>query len=272
MKASQGSRRPPLRYELHLCAVAFQFYSRVPIRLPLTFAEADLTACTRYFPVVGAVVALASGFVFLLACMILSPQQALAAATLAVASAALLTGAFHEDGLADMADGLGGGQSTRQRLAIMKDSRIGSYGALALLLATLLRISLYSALALHSTGLVLSAFLAAGVASRCNAALLIWLLPYAREDATSKVRPVAQNLSRLNAVSLLGSGLISLILPTLFGEPVNAILLAICGLAALLLYARRALASRLGGYTGDCLGGLQQISELMILFMLVSGL
>ncbi|GAA3963737.1 adenosylcobinamide-GDP ribazoletransferase [Allohahella marinimesophila] len=272
MNSPPSSQRQGLRYELHLCAVAFQFYSRVPVRLPLAFDHTDLNACTRYFPVVGAGVGLTSGLVFLLICAALGSQQAFAAAVLAVACSALLTGAFHEDGLADMADGLGGGQTVQQRLTIMKDSRIGTYGALALLLATLLRISLVSALATQSAGLALAILVAAAVASRSNAALLIGILPYAREDASSKVRPVAHSLSPLNRNYLLTLGLASLLLPAFLGPLVLMVLLTVFALAVLLMYFRQALSSRLGGYTGDCLGGLQQLSELAILLILVAGL
>lgn len=272
MRPEGPTSRQGLQYELHLCAMAFQFYSRLPVRLPLAFRESDLSACTRYFPAVGLVVGLLSGLVFLSTIAILGPQQAFAAAVVAATCSALLTGAFHEDGLADMVDGLGGGQTVSQRLDIMKDSRIGTYGALALILAILLKVSLLSALAALSAGEVLTIFIAAAVVSRCNAALLIGILPYAREDASSKVRPVAHKLSLLNRNSLLVTGLVCLALSAVIIESFGTALVAIVALAALLFFFQQALQNRLGGYTGDCLGGLQQLSELTILLIFMSQL
>ena len=201
------------------------------------------------WPVVGAILgALTAAAASLALWAGLSPAIA---AALALITAALLTGGLHEDGLADTADGLMGGRDRDRRLEIMKDSRIGSYGALALLLVTLIR---WSALtALIAAGQHWAALLAVGALSRAPMALLIATLPNARGSGLSHLtgRPPGSA-----AAIACGAGL-GLSLATCGGA---ALAMALAAAATTALLARAAKA-RIGGQTGDILGASQQLAE-----------
>ena len=177
------------------------------------------------------------------------------AAGVALAAQALLTGAMHEDGLADTADGLWGGWTRERRLEIMKDSHIGSYGVLALLLVTLVR---WSALAALIAGGSWAAVIAAGALSRAPMAVLMALMPNARRVGLSHAvgRPVFG--------TALAALVLALAVATLAVGPVAALLatlLAALPCGALALVAR----ARIGGQTGDILGAAQQLAEAAVL-------
>jgi adenosylcobinamide-GDP ribazoletransferase len=185
------------------------------------------------------------------------------AAAVVLAAQAMLTGAMHEDGLADTADGLWGGWTRERRLEIMKDSHIGSYGVLALLLVTLVR---WSALAtLIGTGGILAAAIAVGAISRVPMALVMAALPNARRTGLS------QAVGRPDFGTVLGALAVALLLASLAIGPVATLLAALlCALpcAALALAAR----ARLGGQTGDILGAAQQLAEAAALAALAATL
>lgn len=180
------------------------------------------------------------------------------AAAAALVAQALATGALHEDGLADTADGLLGGRTRERRLEIMKDSRIGSFGALALLLVTLAR---WSALAaLIAGGPYVAALLAAGALSRAPMAVIMALLPNARGSGLSQLTGRPALLTAALAVTLaLAAGLALVGWQALAAAAVAALLCA--GLA---LSAR----ARIGGQTGDILGASQQIAEAAVLALI----
>lgn len=219
-------------------------------RLPLP--DRDVTPSPRAawaWPVVGAVLgALAATAASLALWAGLAPAIA---AALALITGALLTGGLHEDGLADTADGLMGGRDRERRLEIMKDSRIGSYGALALLLITLIR---WSALtALIAAGHHWAALIAAGALSRAPMAVLIATLPNARGSGLSHL---TGQPPRSAALAACGIALALTLLAT--GRAVLAIALAV---AATALALARAAKARIGGQTGDILGASQQLAE-----------
>jgi adenosylcobinamide-GDP ribazoletransferase len=173
---------------------------------------------------------------------------------LALAATLWVTGAFHEDGLADMADGFGGGWEKSRILDIMKDSRIGSFGVVALTLTLLGR---FMALVELPQTWIVAAFLAAHATSRlCAATLLCWM-DYVREDAQSKAKPLATRMSRPDWCVAAGTAALPcLLLP--FGNLLCALLFA----AAVTFWLARLFKRWLGGYTGDCLGATQQAAEL----------
>jgi len=179
------------------------------------------------------------------------------AAVFALAAGVALTGALHEDGLADTADGFGGGKDRERKLAIMRDSRSGSYGVLALCLSLLARWAALAALAATSPLVVLIAAIAAHAASRAALPALMSVLPAARDDGVSagvgRVGPVAARIAA-------GLGLVFL-LP---GGPGFAFAAAALVAASTFLIARLAL-SQIGGQTGDVLGAAQQIGEIAVL-------
>lgn len=250
-----------LVHELRLFQVAVQYFTRLPVPAIRDFDPAWLSHSARYFPLVGWLVGIASALVFWLAAQY---WNGAVAAGLALACSAVLTGAFHEDGLADTFDALGGSVSRERSLEIMRDSRIGSYGSLALLLNTGLRWAALASLAAASGALAL---LLLHPAARGGAATLMTRLDYVRDD-DSKAKPVAGRQSGpalrwMLLWALLPSVLLGLIQP----------LAALAGLAAIALVhalCARWYRERLGGYTGDALGAAEQLGETAFLLAFVA--
>lgn len=234
-----------------LLLTAVQFMTRVPVPAWVGHGPEQLDRAARYYPLVGIGVGLIGAAVFELAGAGLPP---LVAAVLSVATMLLVTGALHEDGLADTCDGLFGAVDRERALRIMRDSRLGTYGAAGLTLTLGLRVAVIAALPAVGLALVAahagSRFLVVGV--------LAWL-PYARRDG--KASSVAGRVGRME----LGVAGLCGVLPLLLlgARAVPALILA-GGLAwAMAGWLRR----RLGGYTGDGLGAVQQMTELAILLV-----
>ena len=174
-----------------------------------------------------------------------------------------LTGAFHEDGLADVADGLGGSAQRERALEIMKDSRIGAFGAIALVLALGLKVALLTAIALQGVSAVVAALFAGHVLSRLAPLFLIRFLPYVGDSGASKSKPLADAIGGgALAVGILWS--IPAAAPVLLaqGAMKTGAMLAACALAA--LWMARLFRRRLQGFTGDGLGATQQVCELAV--------
>lgn len=245
--------------QLRLFLTALQFFTRIPVPRWVGHTAAQLNQAARYFPLVGALVGAVAGLVLWLAAQGLPLSVAL---VLSMAAGIWLTGAFHEDGLSDYADGMGGGYTREKILAIMKDSRVGAYGVIALVLVLLLKYATLLALANRHTLLQICAMLVAAHAlSRLLALGVMWRLPYVREDDTARAKPVAQQLSAASAVIALLTGVLALTILYFFGEKIiNIINMLVVSVVLLLLLARQ-MRLRLGGYTGDCLGAVQQITE-----------
>lgn len=238
-------------YQLRLVLTAIQFFTRLPVPGWVGYSERQLNDASRYFPLVGILVGLFTGVVFLLAMRVFSQPIAV---LLAMLSGILLTGGFHEDGLADTCDGFGGGNDKLQILNIMKDSRIGSYGVLGLVFALLLKFSTLAALP-AAQFLAISA--AAHAFSRFMAVSLIYTQRYAREDASARARPAAQSLSH---PALACAALFALVPLAWLGIGAG---IAATGVALTLrIVAAQYFYRRIGGFTGDCLGAVQQITEL----------
>lgn len=237
-----------MRRELRLLFTALAFFTRIPCTRWAGSSEDDLNHAARYFPLVGIVVGAVAAGVFWLADIVFPQDLAVIAS---MAATLWLTGAFHEDGLADSVDGLGGGWTKEQALAIMMDSRIGSYGAIALVMVLLTKFTVLT----HVASAWLPVVLVAGHAlSRFAAVLLIRFQVYVRE--TGKARPLAQHISRGE-----------LLLAAMFGLAPLALLSthwlwALLPVALVWGWFSRKLLQRLGGYTGDCLGAMQQLCEL----------
>lgn len=229
-------------------------------RLPLApSADRPLAQAARVFPLVGAALGLAAGLIYGLAAALGLPSMLAAVVTLAGLIAA--TGALHEDGLADSADGLGGGATAKDKLAIMRDHHIGAYGVIVLILGLLARVGALAALA--EPALVLAALVTAGAASRAALPPVMLRLPLARGDglASSAGSPGQRDV-------IIGGG-IALVIAIIALDFTTA--LAALIMAALAAFAVTALARRqIGGYTGDILGAVQQAAEIAILFTLVA--
>lgn len=178
----------------------------------------------------------------------------------------LITGAFHEDALSDFCDGFGGGYSKEKILEIMKDSRIGTYGAVGLVLLLLMKIFLLAEINPLKIPIVI---IAAHALSRVNPVLLMFSSRYVRDDISSKSKPVGEVKSIFILITAFGFGLIPLTMISLQIIPFLLITMLL-----IFLYFRYYVHKKLGGYTGDVLGALQQLSEVgfYITFIIVEKL
>ena len=235
------------------------FFSRLPT--PESAHQAAFPRALRLAPAVGALLGLASAPPLLIALLFHEPP--LVAALLALATGALLSGGLHEDGLADVADGFGGGFSREKKLEIMRDSRIGAFGAIALVLSFGLRAAALAALA-GAPGRAALALIATGAISRLACLAPLLLLPPARSDGAGRTAGV---LTFDEARPAFGLALAFAALPWLGGFAFAACLAAIL-LAGLATYGICALArTQIGGQTGDVAGAAQQLAEISVLLV-----
>lgn len=238
--------------EARLCLAAAQFLTRLP--LPATpYDPGWLPRAAKYFPLAGGLVGLVSGLV-LVAASHLWPMPI--PALLAIGAAILVTGALHEDGLADTADSFGA-FTREKRLAIMKDSRIGTFGVLALALGLALRAA---ALWTMPAWTGLAALVAAGAGGRLAAVLLMAAAPYAGDRSASRIAhaPARPRGSEIGVALVLGLAPLALLPPGRVGLALGL------GAAAALLLAVR-VCRGLGGYTGDVLGAVVVVFETAFL-------
>ncbi|SHO59063.1 adenosylcobinamide-GDP ribazoletransferase [Vibrio quintilis] len=242
------------KYQLELFWLSLSFFSRIPVPRSTPYSEERMNQSSRYFSAVGLCIGVLCLIVFRL-------MNAVVPADIAVfcmmCFSLMLTGAFHEDGLADMADGIGGGMTVEKRLTIMKDSRIGTYGTVSLVMILLGKYLLLTHLAVSS--LFVPVLLLGHSLSRALAGSVIFDTPYVTDLDHSKSKPLASKQAVKELIILSVIGLIPVIfLP--FGLCLILIMLCL-GIRSLF---RRWLICRLGGFTGDTLGGLQQCFELFI--------
>lgn len=236
--------------EVRLALTAIQYFTRLPVPRWVGHSERELSDAARYFPLVGIVVGLVTGAVFLLALTVF-PQPI--AVLLAMLAGVVLTGAFHEDGLADACDGFGGGWDKTQILAIMKDSRIGAYGVLGLAFA--LTLKLFALVTLPAAQFV-AVTVGAHAFSRFMAVTVIGTQRYVRDDASARAGHAAQSISRAGFAC---AALFALAPLAMLG---SAGVAGAAGALALRLLVAHYFYRRIGGYTGDCLGAVQQITEV----------
>ena len=244
--------------------VALQFLTRLPVAGPPDWRDDDLARAVPLFPVVGALIGLAIGVSYLGGLALGLPP--LAAATLGLVFVGpLLTGGLHEDGLADTADGLLGGRDRAARLRILRDSSIGAYGALALVGALFLRVSLVAEL---SGAAVLAALALAHGLGRLATVVLMARLPYARDSAEGPGGPMIAHLRPIDRGLALVTGVVVTVLSAVVvGWSAGvAVVGAMAILAGLAWRARR----DVGGVTGDILGAACMLVELWVLVVVVS--
>jgi adenosylcobinamide-GDP ribazoletransferase len=268
--------RPPLRGPGPAAALLadtagmVRFFSRLPVpRLGQAddpAAMPDFATAPRMLPIAGLVIAAPAALVLALAGAAGLP--ALAAAGIALAVLVLTTGGLHEDGLADVADGFGGGATRERKLEVMKDSRVGSYGATALALSLLIRAALLAGI-LDAAGPIGAALALAAVGAVARAAALVplALLPPARPGGASAAagRPsgatlaIALVLSAAIAIGLAGA-------PFGLARPGAGVVLAVAAALAMTAIARR----QIGGQTGDVAGAAEQLAEIAFLAVLAA--
>lgn len=210
---------------------------------------------TRYYPLVGVLVGLLGAAVFQLLSLLLPVLPSL---ILMISATIWLTGAFHEDGFADMCDGIGGGHTREQMLDIMRDSRLGTYGVVGIMMLLLIKLSLLWNLVTTDTTIFLTAFVVAHCLSRTSAVLVIATSRYVRDAGVAK--PVASGLSHLGIITVVLTSLVCLTVAALM-IGASSIVVATAGLLIAHLLVRRLFERKLDGYTGDCLGATQQVSE-----------
>ncbi|MCS7101721.1 MAG: adenosylcobinamide-GDP ribazoletransferase [Burkholderiaceae bacterium] len=240
---------------------AVQFLTRLPVPRTLPYSHVLLSESARHFPAVGALVGALGAAVLTVALLLFPPAVAV---WLAIAATIAATGAFHEDGLADTFDAAGAGGDRARALAIMKDSRIGSFGALALLLRLALEWAALSALLERGVPVALAVWVLAHALSRAVPVALIAVLPYAGDPEHARARPLACRASRATvAVALLWSASAAAAAGLWLGLGQVTAMLAAAVLAAVAM--RAMLARWLGGYTGDTLGAAQQLALLALL-------
>lgn len=226
---------------------AVMFFTRVPVRFE-SFDNADLNKATRYFPLIGILVGCVGALVFWLSDILLPLEIAL---LLSMASTVLLTGAFHEDGLADTVDGLGGGWSREQVLTIMVDSRIGSYGAIGLVFVLVTK---YQALSYQLSAFIPATLVAGHALSRLCAVLVMSTQSYVKAEGKAKPLATELNITELTVATFFG------LAPMAFLQ--FKFLAALVPVAIVWLWFSSKMRSRIGGYTGDCLGAMQQLTEV----------
>lgn len=237
--------------EFRLLLVALQFLTRIPVPSFDGFEPEWLDRSAKYFPLIGALVGVICALVMIAAAIILpEPLPMLLALTAGLAA----TGCFHEDGLADTADGLGGGTTRERRLEIMKDSRIGTYGTMALLIAFGLK---FTSLSIVDPLTAAPILIAAHAGGRLATVLAIFTMTYAGDADAAKVKPLATGLSHSE---LSVAGIIGLLVLLFCLNPMMAAISAafgLCAAGAVALLSKRLI----GGYTGDILGAMEQCFE-----------
>lgn len=253
----KGSLSTEIAKQFNLFLIAIGFFSRLPVTVMTEYSEQRLNQANRYFGVVGWLLGaiVAAGFVLF---SWYFPEPI--ALFLAMVLSLLLTGAFHEDGLADMFDGFGGGFTAERKLEIMKDSRLGTYGSCALFAALSGKFLLLS----HVQDIVV-AVLVAYPLSRVVAASFIFDMPYVSDLDKSKSKPLATRQSFNELMILLFTGAVAL-----FIAPEGTVLTLIIALLVFRIWFKRFLLKQINGFTGDCLGASVQLSELLIYLVLVA--
>jgi adenosylcobinamide-GDP ribazoletransferase len=257
-----------MRKQLTLFFTALQFYTRFPAPGWLQYHPENLSLAVRYLPLVGWLVGLVTGITWLVFTFLTNSSTGL---LFAMIGSVLTTGAFHEDGFTNVCNGFGGGWTKVKILEIMKDSRVGTYGTVGLIMILALKFSLL----LHFSVLVKSDFIilvlllsGAHAISRFMSVLVISTQPYARETQDSKAKPEAADVATFITAGVFGL-IPVLVLSFYINQPL--ILLSVCLLVLVTFFLSRYFKKWIGGYTGDCLGAVQQICEV-VFYVFMAGL
>lgn len=251
-----------LKLEWQYFLLAIGFFTRIPVPSFINFQESDLNYSAKYFPLVGMIVGTLGAGVYILGAM-LFPQAI--AVLMSMTATVYLTGAFHEDGLADSADGLGGGWQREQILTIMQDSRLGTYGTSALFFILFTKFQLLIAL---DSAYIPYVLICGHTISRLGAVWLMATLAYAKPEGKAKPLATTISLPALGLANLVGllPYFVFIVLLIAANHTLQSIqYLALFTLIPILLswyWWRQKIKHWLDGYTGDTLGAVQQITEL----------
>lgn len=255
-----NSQKTALHREWQAFWLAVGFLSRIPMVVKIDYSPKLMSQCSLYFPLVGLILGLLYAAIFVTLVQFWSPWICV---ILVTGFHLWITGSFHEDGLADSIDALGGGYSTEARLKIMKDSRIGTYGAVALTMALLLKVAL-----LNENIQIWLALIIAPCVARLTPLLLMRVLSYVSDPDTSKSKPVADGFSaqRLMIALLFVASICGIFTPWM---PMLLLWAAISVALVAALWGYQ-LRRDLGGYTGDALGASVVLSELVFLLLMIA--
>ncbi len=248
-----------MKKEIHIFFTALMFFTRIPCPKWVNHDSEYLQKSSKYFSLVGIIVGSIGALVFYLTSFLFSVDISL---LVSIASTIYVTGAFHEDGFADVCDGFGGGWTKDKILLIMKDSRLGTYGTIGLVLLLSIKFAALREIETHYIPLVM---IAGHSASRCIATTLIYTHPYVRDTDTSKAKPAAKNMSFGMLVLSCLFGLAPLLF---FRNPFVFITIVPMYLSKLFLGAK--FRKWIGGQTGDCAGAVQQLSEVIFYLTLLA--
>jgi adenosylcobinamide-GDP ribazoletransferase len=252
-----------MQHEIRIFFTAIMFYTRIPCPQWVNHREEYINQATRYFPLIGWIVGLIAGLVYLTGSYLFGTNIGL---TFSMAASVLTTGAFHEDGFADVCDGFGGGWTKERILEIMKDSRVGTYGVVGILLLFALKFfSLHQLLVSINDYpyLVMLIFVTAHSLSRFIASTFIFTHQYVRDTPDSKAKPVAKTVNHVNLVVAALFAFLPLLAVSWMGHT-PAFLLIIFPAYLSKVYLSHYFTKWIGGYTGDCLGATQQVAEVMV--------
>ena len=251
--------------EKHYLWAALMFYTRVPVPASYQHTDHNFNQSRKYFPLVGVLAGAVAAVIVVLASLLLPLSVSV---VLSMAATILFTGAFHEDGFADCCDGFGGGWDKTQVLTIMKDSRVGAYATIGMIVLLGLKFTTLFETGLVSVYLLALVLINAHTLSRLGASLAIEQLSYVQDIDASKIKPI--NIAPLSASDWVVS--------CAFAVPAFTVLLWYQPLAIIAVpvmavgyrYMCRYFERRIGGYTGDCLGAMQQVLELVFYIVVLA--
>ncbi|MBS0028575.1 adenosylcobinamide-GDP ribazoletransferase [Chitinophaga sp. 22321] len=246
-----------MKKQWQLLLTAIMFYTRIHVPVSIPYSPEMLNKATRYLPLIGWITGIFMIAVLYILSNIAPPMVSI---LLAIITGVWVTGAFHEDGFADMCDGFGGGWTKEKILEIMKDSRIGTYGMLGLLLIMTLKYLTLRELPLR---LVVLAIMTAQPLSRFMAITVIYTHKYVRENNDSKAKPIANGITLSDLMMAAAFGVLPFLAAIIYLRNYT-LLLTIPALLLARWYLVRLMQKWIGGYTGDCLGAVQQVSETVI--------
>jgi adenosylcobinamide-GDP ribazoletransferase len=252
-----------MQEELRIFFTAVMFYTRIPCPPSTDHSPEYINKATRYFPLIGWIVGAISFGAFWISSLLFESNISI---LLSLISGVLVTGAFHEDGLADVFDGFGGGWTKEKILDIMKDSRVGAYGVIAVIFLLSLKFFALTNLIAKATesGALFIAllFVAYHALSRLTAINIVFTSVYSREDETSKAKPIAKTHTYKEVLGAYFFGLLPLVGLCWFNWQFA---LAVLPLGVLYWRSKRYFTKWIDGYTGDCLGAVEQLAECVCL-------
>lgn len=235
------------------------FLTRIPAPKWVGYSPDQINKCNRYFPLVGLIIGGIGAIVYYLA-HILFPLNI--SVLLSMIATIILTGGFHEDGFADTCDGFGGGWTRDKILTIMKDSRVGAYGMIGTILILMLK---FVSIASINETLIIPSIICAHAISRMFAVTSMFSLTYVREDESSKSKPVTKNLQIFDLIISTTIGMVTLLI---FQNWI--VYLVIVPLLITKLWLDIYFKKWIGGYVGDCLGAVQQVTEVVFYLSIIA--